>query len=52
MKKVKMEGQAISNEISLMKKLAHPNVVKIHEDFVIDGTLYLFMEKAESFLTR
>ena len=52
MKKIKLEGQNMVNEISLMKKLSHPNVVKIHEDFVVDGILFLIMEKAESGFTR
>lgn len=42
----------MANEIALMKKLDHPNVVKIHEDFVLDGMLHLLMEKAESLLNR
>lgn len=52
MKKVKMEGQTMANEIALMKKLDHPNVVKIHEDFVVEGMLFLLMEKADSSLSR
>ena len=39
--------RSVSREISLMKRLNHPNIVKLHESIDTKKNLHLLMEHAE-----
>lgn len=39
-------SEQTSQEISILKSIKHPNVIKIHNDFLEQGNLYLLLELA------
>lgn len=47
MKKVKGSSAPQNSELSILKKLDHPNVTKVYDHFTVDQCLYLVLELAE-----
>jgi serine/threonine protein kinase len=49
MKKLNGDFKLISasNEIKLLRRLHHENIVKYFEDFVYNGSLYIILENCE-----
>nr|XP_039259241.1 serine/threonine-protein kinase DCLK1-like [Styela clava] len=40
-------GHKIENEVSILKKIEHPNIVRVLQDFVTETEIFLVMELAE-----
>ena len=44
LKKIKDELEAIKEEVAILTKLDHPNIVKYYETYEDDKNIYLVME--------
>lgn len=42
-----MQKEAMLNEIDLMRALDHPNIMKLHEVFETENSLYLILDLLE-----
>ena len=50
MKKIQTDKNAGIREINFLKKMNHPNIIKIRDYFKQKKKIYLIMEKAECYL--
>lgn len=52
MKKIKNAVRSPQNEVSILQKIDHPNVVKVIDSFKIENEFYVVFERAECALIR
>lgn len=52
MKRIKTGAKFPQNEVSILQKIDHPNVVKVVDAFKCDAEFFVVFERAESGLTR
>ena len=46
------ERQAALNEVDILKKLQHPNIIAYHESFLAESSLMIVMEYAPGEIVR